>query len=120
MHGLYRRESGACVLVSLTRAERLIAVLAGWQAECAVQPHATRFATERLNIHVDICPTNLAGCIEFGRKMLRAHVDMVNKASSGITRCAGCGVPMHASETDDTDRCAVCARQAGKPHAKVG
>lgn len=61
----------------MTRADRVLAVRVGWQSECAIQPHASHLATTVLRIEPDICPTTLAGCIEFGRKMLRAHLETV-------------------------------------------
>ncbi len=30
-----------------------------------------------------------------------------------ITYCSGCGLPAHASETDDLDRCAACRDSYG-------
>lgn len=33
-----------------------------------------------------------------------------------VAKCSGCGKPAHASETDDLDRCADCAKAAGEPH----
>lgn len=36
-----------------------------------------------------------------------------------VSRCSDCGEPAHASETDDSDRCATCAAAAGEPHAEV-
>lgn len=36
----------------------------------------------------------------------------LSPADPTITKCSVCGVPAHASETDDLDRCATCARTA--------
>jgi hypothetical protein len=38
-------------------------------------------------------------------------------ALRGITYCAGCGQPAHASETNDQNLCAACARWAAVPAA---
>lgn len=38
-------------------------------------------------------------------------------AELGITLCPDCDEPTHASESDDTGRCAACAAAAGEPHA---
>jgi hypothetical protein len=40
-------------------------------------------------------------------------------AELGITVCPDCDEPTHATESDDTGRCATCAAAAGEPHAEV-
>jgi hypothetical protein len=40
-------------------------------------------------------------------------------AELGITTCPDCDEPTHATESDDTGRCATCAAAAGEPHAEV-
>jgi hypothetical protein len=72
-------------------------------------------------------PTTGAAWIERGRLLVTQRdgavvYDLgpvapdVRQPFVAIDRCAGCGQPAHASESDDRGFCAACAIKSGTPH----
>lgn len=66
--------------VRISNTDRSLAVLVGWQAECAVQ-NASLYATRFQGIDPNITPTTFAACVELGRKMCRAFLAKIDTAT---------------------------------------
>jgi hypothetical protein len=63
----------------MTTKDKIAAVTAGWQAECALQLRATHLAFSFQLSAADAkdLPNSVEGCIEAGRARLRGHLERV-------------------------------------------